>query len=364
MQPFQLETFRSEVARSETIENLRTIRDRAHEKLHGYPLLMDGIAWNALMNDVHDAIIARVVALSERKLQRAGMIKPASTPYAFLLFGSGGRREQTLWSDQDNGLVYADPEDGRELEAERYYEQFGAALVEGLEAAGYPRCEGDVVCTNPAWRKPLSAWIGTLRTWLTEPDWEHMRYLLIVADMRCFAGDVALAAAIQTYLLTYVNDHRAILNHLLQNTLHRKVSLGPFGQLIRERYGEDAGGVDIKYGSYIPLVNAIRLLAIAHGVTASGTLGRVEALRAACPEKAEEARSWEKALEINLRLRSLTPFQIEDGRYTSRGKLAATDLTKERKHDLKLCLKIGTHLQRYVNTHIHEAIEKGEKRTE
>ncbi|WP_135554227.1 DUF294 nucleotidyltransferase-like domain-containing protein [Paenibacillus cymbidii] len=360
MQRFQLETFRSEVARSETIAHLRTIRDRAHETLHGYPLLLDGIAWNALMNDVHDAIVARVVALTERKLQKGGLAMPEAAPYAFLLFGSGGRREQTLWSDQDNGLVYADPEDGQETEAERYYEQFGGALVEGLEEAGYPRCEGDVVCTNPAWRKPLSAWIGTLRSWLTEPDWEHMRYLLIVADMRCFAGDDKLAAAIRAYLLAYVNEHRDILEHLLHNTLHRKVSLGPFGQLIRERYGEDAGGVDIKYGSYIPLVNAIRLLAMAHGIGATSTVGRIEALGAACPDRAEEMRAWEKALEINLRLRSLTPFQLEDGRYTSRGKLAATDLTKERKHDLKLCLKIGTQLQRYVNTHIREAIEKGE----
>ena len=38
-------------------------------------------------------------------LEDEGFGKPP-VPYAFILFGSGGRSEQTLWSDQDNGLIY------------------------------------------------------------------------------------------------------------------------------------------------------------------------------------------------------------------------------------------------------------------
>lgn len=358
MQLFTLEPYLEQISRSESFENLRAIRDQATETLHGSPHLQDGIGWNAIVNDVHDAVIAKAVSLAEARMQRRGLQRPGGT-YAMLLFGSGGRREQTLWSDQDNGLVYADPEQEAEERTGLYYEQFAETIVEGLEIVGYPRCEGNVVCTNPSWRKPLSAWFDMTRGWLEDPIWEHVRYLLVTADVRPICGDARLADEIKRYFLAYVKSHSGILEHLLQNTLHRKVSLGPFGQLIRERYGEDAGGVDIKYGSYIPFVNGIRLLAICEGITASSTLERIEALRQggyAAPALADE---WKEAMRINLQLRSLTPFQLEEGRYTTRGKLPAGDLTKERKHDLKVSLKTGSHLQKYVKGVVHEMTGKG-----
>ena len=61
--------------------------------------------------------------------------------------------------------------------------------------------------------------------------------------------------------------------------MHHKISLGVFGHLITERYGEDAGGFDIKYGAYIPIVNGIRLLAIQAGILATSTLERIKQLK-------------------------------------------------------------------------------------
>lgn len=180
----------------------------------------------------------------------------------FILFGSGGRSEQTLWSDQDNGLVYGESEKHQEEEVEEYFIKLVDCILQGLDALGYPPCEGNVVSSNKQWRKPLTAYTQMMLEWLQEPEWENIRYLLIMADMRCIYGSQNLVDQLRGTILTYVQENSSVLNYLLSNTLHHKISLGVFGQLITERYGEDAGGFDIKYGAYIPIVNGIRLLAI------------------------------------------------------------------------------------------------------
>ena len=67
------------------------------------------------------------------------------------------------------------------------------------------------------------------------------------------------------------------------------------------------------------------------------------------------------AFGVALKLRDLTPYQIEDEMYTTRGKLNADQLTKEIKQELKHCLRTGIELQKYVRKSIvsHIETEKG-----
>jgi hypothetical protein len=48
-----------------------------------------------------------VLDITRDELAAAG--QRSTVPYVWLVFGSEARREQTLRTDQDNGLVYADP---------------------------------------------------------------------------------------------------------------------------------------------------------------------------------------------------------------------------------------------------------------
>jgi CBS domain-containing protein len=137
------------------------------------------------------------------------------------------------------------------------------------------------------------------------------------------------------------------------------VSLGIFGQLITERYGEDAGGVDIKYGAYIPIVNGIRLLAIAAFIEASSTLERLSSLIAANIVPEHSGEEWRKAFIIALKHRDLTPFQLEDGLYTTRGKLTAEQLNRESRQELKFCLRAGIEIQKFVSKAVETQIENG-----
>lgn len=351
---FQLEEIRKTIAQETDIKVLRGLRDQIHEQLLSYSLDSFPGDWNDWVNTMHDGLIRFAVEHAEAGLAEQGHGHPPVS-YAMLLFGSGGRREQTLWSDQDNGLIYEEPPAELKDAAAQYFELLGQAIVEVLYALGYPPCEGGVMCSNPLWAQSASGWRTTVQNWLDDPNWENMRYILIIADCRCISGNEELAAAVRNQLLDRVNAERSLLGDLLRNTLRRKVSLGVLGNLIPERFGEDMGGIDIKYGAYIPLVNAIRLLAVRHGIGESGTQERITAMERQGAEDRSLTEEWRSSFQAVLKLRSLTSFRLEEGYHQSSGVLPGAMLTKERKKELKHALRTAQKLHKYVEKAVQAA---------
>jgi CBS domain-containing protein len=146
-----------------------------------------------------------------------------------------------------------------------------------------------------------------------------------------------------------VNEHqRVLLPRMLESTLRHKVLIGVLGNLLTERYGADSGGIDVKYGIYIPMVNGIRLLALREGVEATSTLERIRQLKQRGAIRSSTADDWEFAFLNVLTFRSMVPTQEANGFYNNRGKLPAKLLTKEVKKELKRTLRIGADLQKHV----------------
>lgn len=348
MNHLSMERILERIAQSEQFDEMRITRDQVHEMFREHLLFSYTPVIGRQINQMHDAFIQRAAQIAEHLLEDEGYGKPPVS-YTFILLGSGGRREQTLWSDQDNGLIYEDSDTHTQEQLDTYFERLASYILHGLDVLGYPPCEGNVISSNPQWRKSHSGFTEMILDWFAEPNWENVRYLLIVADMRSMYGNQDLVTKLKGTFFTYVQDHPEILKYLLSNTLHHKISLGVFGHLITERYGEDAGGFDIKYGAYIPIVNGIRLLAIQAGIQATSTLERIEQLKEKQIVSDQLADDWERAFAVALRLRDMTPFQLEEEKYTTRGKLTANMLTKETRLQLKQCLRTGIDLQKYVS---------------
>jgi CBS domain-containing protein len=353
MNHLAMEPFMDRLHQAEKYDELRDIRDQVHEMLQEHLLFAHTLEFHTSINLFHDALIKRTCMLAEKQLMKEGYMKP-QVSYALMLFGSGGRSEQTLWSDQDNGFIYDDSEQYSPEEINAYFAQLVERILQGLEVLGYPPCEGNVVSSNPQWRKPLSAYIDMMLKWFNEPNWENIRYLLILADLRVIYGDNGIVSKLKKSFYDYVEKHPYILESMLSNTLHHKVSIGVFGHLITERYGKDAGGIDIKYGAYIPMVNGIRLLAIQAGIHATSTLIRIEYLLSSHHIDKFHADEWKQAFIIALKLRDLTPHQVEDGLFTTRGKLSSEQLTRETKQELKQILRAGVELQKFIKKRIEQ----------
>lgn len=276
--------------------------------------------WMSRVNAMHDLIAIAAVNICEAQMNEAGY-GPPPCAYSFIVFGSSGRQEATLWSDQDNGLIIEGEPDG---EKNRYFEFFGMKLSGILEEVGYEKCAGKVMCSESMWRKTLSEWTDQLKSWRDQLEWEPIRYLIISSDMRHVAGSKALSAKwLDAFHAGFVNNEQLSIA-VLRNTVRHKATLNLLGQVLTERFGDYAGGFDVKYGVYIPLVNIVRRLSLLHGIKESSTLNRLEVL--------EELNTYQHLNELRrafltaMRMRVNTPYSIQDGLLLSSDYVAENEL--------------------------------------
>jgi CBS domain-containing protein len=272
----EINAFIKELCESKSVENLiefwlsqrNAILNSIGERnfYSGYPF-----------DELHDEVIKQSVYWVVTGLKEEGRGEPPAR-YSFVWFGSGGRKELTIWSDQDHGLIYEVPDHHMEkAHIHGYFEEFSIRIVSLLTTLGYPICPGNVVACNSKWRTTPIEWKRKIDEWVSNSNWDNIRYCVILSDMRCLAGDSSLSDDVKKYLFDQIKEKR-LINKMLNNTLHLKVTLGIWGQLITEPLGSGYGCVDIKYGGYLGLVKNIRLWAIEFGIQPSSTAGRIEAV--------------------------------------------------------------------------------------
>ena len=246
-------------------------------------LLHEGVAApevQALLADVNLDIYRRVVRLSLGAMAAEGWGDPP-LPFAVIVMGSGGRGESFLFPDQDNGFVLADYPDEDHDRIDRFYIELADRMTHGLDAVGIPFCKGNVMATNPVWRKSLSQWRVQIAHW-TRRRKDNMALLAdIFFDFRCAVGDPSLARALRDFVTPLVKGNTGFLRALYEIEADHKVALGFFGRLAPSKRDDGSARINLKLQGTLPLVEGVRLLALREGIVEHSTLARIHALHAA-----------------------------------------------------------------------------------
>jgi CBS domain-containing protein len=223
-----------------------------------------------------------------------------SFPWAWLALGSAARQEQAIRTDQDHAIAF----DGDRDVADASLAPLAEFVTAGLEAAGIPRCEGNVMATNEALRLTVREWVERFDHWMRTQSPKASEQLSIVFDFRRVAGpldaDVTLDAAMAT-----APQHPLFLQHLARRALDVRPPIGFVRGITVDHRGEHPGKVDIKHGGIVIVGNLARAYAIRAGLTAKRTLDRLRASEGAGAIDAETREGLEEAFrflwEIRLR---------------------------------------------------------------
>jgi CBS domain-containing protein len=244
-------------------------------------------------------VIAEIVSDLNRRLQARlfEMIAPAElrTSSCLIVMGSEGRGEQTMRTDQDNGLILAGPVEPEILESFR--REFSGAL----EDFGFPPCPGNVMVRNPAWSKPLADYLADFRRWIALPEQASHMNVAIIYDAQAIAGNAQLLDRAKAALIELVQGEQAFLAHFARAVDAFETPIGLFNNLITSEGTGDA--LDLKKGGIFPIVHGVRSLAIEHGVLETSTLTRIMRLRDRGALQAEFARDLSQAFRFLLMLR-------------------------------------------------------------
>jgi signal-transduction protein with cAMP-binding, CBS, and nucleotidyltransferase domain len=198
---------------------------------------------------------------------------------ATIVMGSGGRGENYLFPDQDNGFVITDYPDHEHGRIDRFFLELAERMCRDLNAIGIPYCNGYCMAVNPLWRKTLPQWIEQIRLWGKKSNFVAIRLSDIFFDFQPVWGKIELAQELRSAVTELVSNNHYFLRQMFQETAEHNVALGLFGGLVTEREKKEyKGQVNLKYTGTIPLVESIRLLALRDGVEETGTLDRIRAL--------------------------------------------------------------------------------------
>ena len=244
-------------------------------------------------------IIGEVVSdLNRRLLSRLfEMVAPSEirTSGCLVVMGSEGRGEQTVRTDQDNGLILAGPVDKATLDTFR--SDFSTALAD----FGFPPCPGNVMVRNSAWSKPFDDYLTDFRRWVALPDENAHMNVAIFYDACAVAGDEGLLTKAKTTLINLIRGEQAYLAHFARAVDAFPTPIGLFNKLITSEGKGDA--LDLKKGGIFPIVHGIRSLAIERGLLETATDKRIARLRDIGALQADFARELSQTFQFLLTLR-------------------------------------------------------------
>ena len=235
---------------------------------------------------LNDHVARRVIALC---LADAG---DPSVPFVWLSFGSEGRQEQTLKTDQDNGILF-DPVAGRSADATRaLLLPLARRINEALAACGYPLCKGNVMASNPECCLSAQEWRERFGNWIEHGAPEHLLSASIYFDLRALHGDAAPVEELRRWVFERVAATPRFLRQMAENALRIQPPLGFMRDFDVESRGEHADMLNLKLRGATPFVDGARLLALAHGIAETNTLARLQAAARKGAVREPEAVAW------------------------------------------------------------------------
>ncbi|QGH33019.1 hypothetical protein GI584_02670 [Gracilibacillus salitolerans] len=290
------------------------------------------------LNNFHDDLMLKTVQLAMEKVKEEQGEVPA--PFAFFLMGSASRREQSIWSDQDHGIIFDGPK-----QHQTYFQKLGTEIVDGMELVGYERCEGKVMASESRWTKSVEGWKQQITNWLDEESWQSLRHFSTFFDSRVLLGEERLLADVKQVTFSYIQSHPKIINRLVDNVGFIRKGVGVFGQILPEQSGKRTGQINIKTTALFPFVNALRLLVLCNQVMKTPTIERFAALKTKYSFLTEYQILFESLLAFKFQF-TKDAVEYEEVHYIPLKKLSKKD-----KQELKEYMKKGAELfERTKNT--------------
>ncbi|WP_417688030.1 DUF294 nucleotidyltransferase-like domain-containing protein [Pseudidiomarina sp.] len=240
------------------------------EYMHRFGLrLNDAAAVGRLLASLTDTMTRKLIDFYEREHG----VAPAA--YVWLAFGSQGREDQTLSSDQDNGLLLANELNEQQL---AWFAGLGDYVCEGLAECGVPKCPGNIMASNPDCRRTKAGWLERFTSWTESPTPKALMYCQIFFDSRNVRGNKRLYQAYREDVAK-LGKSEFFLGNLARLQANVQVPLGLFNRFRGTESGKDSDLIDIKRHGLALINDIVRLYSLHAGLTEPRTLTRLQLLQ-------------------------------------------------------------------------------------
>ena len=221
---------------------------------------------------LNDHTVSRVIELTLEEMGDPGI------PFTWLCFGSEGRREQTLHTDQDNGILFEAANASEAAAIREHLLPIAREINQRLAQCGFTLCKGNIMAGNPELCLSRQEWSRRFAGFVLEATPENLLGSSIYFDLRTIWGPDEGCEQLREELLGRVASNSLFQKMLAENALRQRPPVGRFRDFVVARSGADKDTLDLKVQGLTPFVDGARLLALANGIGAVGTLERLRAL--------------------------------------------------------------------------------------
>lgn len=252
------------------------------------------------ISSLNDQLTIRAIELVA---QQVGMPQGS---WCWIAMGSEGRHEQTISTDQDNGIIFDSA--GGDVDAQRAeLMAFALQINEALRDCGFPLCPGGIMASNAKCCLSLQEWRQRFANWIDQGDPQALLNASIFFDFRPIHGDQRLAYTLREHILLLVRENSRFLKQMSDNALSNRPPVSWLDSLL-----ETDRRVDLKRYGAMPFVDAARIFALAAGVDATSTIERIRQSEATLRLDPASVQAWLDAFQFVQRLR-LRNQHLHDG---------------------------------------------------
>ena len=305
-------------------------------------LVEQGVAPEQLMlfvSVLNDRLSQRVIEIVRKRhdLERIS--------WCWLAFGSEGRFEQTLATDQDNGLIFVAHEGAAPSQVRERMLPFARQVNEALDASGFPLCKGNVMASNPALCLSREEWQARMSGWIEVSLPKALLDAAICFDFRALYGDASLVVSLREWVSARVKAHPAFLRHMAEAALQARPALNRFGAFATEDAPGASGSINLKAQGARIFVDAARIYALAYGAPQTSTADRLRAVRGALGMSEVDAAAAIEAFHFVQRLRLQNQLAQREGEPEAANRVAPGRLSRVEQAALKEALRTAKDLQ-------------------
>ena len=226
-----------------------------------------------LITLLNDHTVARVVELCIEQHGDPGV------EFTWLVFGSEGRKEQALYTNQNNGILFeADSQEAANAIRQKLL-PLAREVNLALDQCGFRLCKRNTMAGNAELCLSRQEWSRHFSKIVREASPESLLHAAVFFDLRAILGPVEGCQALRREVLAMIRGNDMFQRMLAQSAIKNKPPLGGlFRDFALDKKGVEKDTIDLKFKGLAPFVDGIRVLALSHGIENSNTLERIRQL--------------------------------------------------------------------------------------
>ena len=262
------------IDRQKSAEDLVPIRESINQTIS--ILFKEGVKASHILRiitELHDRLIMKIIDLSISE------IGSSHCPFAFFVYGSEGRKEETFKTVFHCAVVY---DDEKTYCDKKDIEQYCRDLITTLQDT-FRTCSLPLFDTMPFGAEvpiygDISEWENKVMTALRSSDEKFAAAAEKVLDSRVIFGNASIVAALKDRIYRSIREKDTFKSVLPKKPLEHKSPIGFFKKFFIDEKGDHLEKLDIKEKATSHIVCSLRAMAVRHNIHETSTIERLNLL--------------------------------------------------------------------------------------